>query len=84
MKCYSCGQAIEAHPNYPTCKVWHNAGTDPPIIHKCPPKEKVITNGRWVGFTVKEANAISLNQERIHSAYLASLREKFRSPWIKD
>jgi hypothetical protein len=84
MKCYSCNAEIVAHPNYPQVKVWLDKDSEPPRPHKCPPKEKIIQYGKWRGFTYKEAADISSNQERIHREYLAKLREKFRSPWIKD
>ena len=84
MKCHRCQAEIEAHPNYPAVKVWHNKGTDPPIIHQCPPQAKIIQDGKWKGFTHREAADISINQERIHSAYLARLRQQFKSPYAKE
>ena len=70
-----------AHPNYPSVKVWHDKDTDPPIIHKCAPQEKIIQDGKWKGFTHREAADININQERIHKAYLVRLREQFKSPY---
>jgi hypothetical protein len=81
MKCYNCQAEIVAHPNYPQIKIWHDAGSEPPRPHKCPPKEKLIEFGKWKGFTFKEAADISTNQERIHREYLARLREFFKSPY---
>ena len=70
-----------AHPNYPSVKVWHDKDTDPPIIHKCPPQDKIIQDGKWKGFTAREAADIRDHVETTHAKYLASLRLKFKSPY---
>jgi hypothetical protein len=81
MKCYSCSAEIVPHPNYPQVKVWLEPNTEPPRPHKCPPKDKVIQNGKWRGYTFKEAFEIMDHVEKTHAKYLASLREMFRSPY---
>lgn len=84
MKCYRCQAEIEAHPNYPQVKVWHDKGSEPPRVHQCPPQAKIIQDGKWKGFTHREAADISINQDRIHRAYLAKLRMMFASPYAKE
>ena len=82
MKCYRCQNEIVAHPNYADgVKVWHDKDTEPPRVHQCPPKDKIIQDGKWKGFSHRQAADISINQERIHKAYLAKLRDMFASPY---
>jgi hypothetical protein len=70
------------HPNYSDgVRVWLEANIEPPRAHQCPAQEKIIADGKWKGFTHREAADISINQERIHNAYLDRLREQFKSPY---
>lgn len=84
MKCYNCKAEIEAHPNYPQVKVWHDKDSEPKRVHKCPPEQKIIQDGKWKGFTHKEMAEITTNQERIHNAYLERLKAMFKSPYTND
>jgi hypothetical protein len=81
MRCYSCQAEIVAHPNYPQIKIWHDAGSEPPRPHKCPPKEKLIEFGKWKGFDYKTAAEITDHVNRTHKVYLESLRQMFKSPY---
>ena len=85
MKCHRCQNEIVAHPNYSDgVRIWHDAGSEPPRVHQCPPQAKIIQDGKWRGYTHKEAADISINQDRIHRKYLASLRAMFASPYEKE
>jgi hypothetical protein len=85
MQCYRCHAEIVPHPNYADgVRVWHEKGSEPPRVHQCPPQAKIIQDGKWRGFTHKEAADISINQDRIHRAYLAKLRAMFVSPYAKE
>jgi len=80
MKCFQCNaQGLEPHANWPAVKTLINPATG--IPHECDPRDKIITKGKWRGFSVREANEISLHVEQTHKKYLASLRLKFKSPY---
>lgn len=86
MRCYNCNtEGLECHSNWPATRILINPHTQAP--HVCNRNDIIITKGKWRGvfgvncWTVREANQISLNQERIHSQYLAKLRQQFESPY---
>jgi hypothetical protein len=52
--------------------------------HQCNPKDIIITEGKWRGYSRGESAAISIHVEETYAKYLASLREKFKSPYEKE
>ena len=73
------------HPNYSDgVRVWLEANVEPPRPHQCPPEEKIIQQGKWKGFTHKEAAEIRDHVETTHAKYLARLRAMFVSPYAKE
>jgi hypothetical protein len=57
--CPSCGEPVKTHANWPETKIYLNATTGLP--HECNPNNKIIRTGKWVGYTVGEANSITLS-----------------------
>lgn len=83
MRCYNCNaEGLECHSNWPATKILLNPQTGAP--HNCDPRNIIITKGKWAGWSRGESARITLNQERIHSAYLQRLREKHKSPYEKE
>jgi hypothetical protein len=80
MKCFNCNlEGLQCHENWPATKILINPQTQAP--HQCDPRDIIIREGKWRGFSRREAAQISTNQERIHNEYLAKLREMFKSPY---
>ena len=80
MKCFNCNmEGLKTHDNWPATRILINPNTEAP--HVCDRRDIIIKEGKWRGFSYREAGQISLHVEQTHQKYLTSLREKFKSPY---
>ena len=80
MRCFNCNaEGLKPHDNWPATRILINPQTETP--HVCDRRDIIIKQGKWRGFSFREAAEINDHVNKTHLKYLASLRELFRSPY---